>query len=284
MRIKSLLYLGLIILLLSSCDKVEEPYIEEVTFDCIYGASDLPVRKFLIEDFTGWNCQNCPQATREIESLIKRYPCHIVAIGVHAGYFGYTTGGPDFTTDVGYELGGDGTNLGFFNVILQPIGVLNRKSWDDEFRVQHTEWEDSIVSFLENHHLSKIGIQIENNYNAESKELSSIITTTAYEKEVGKLSLVVYLTESHIIGTQKDGSLTIEDYEHNHVLRAGLNSTWGEVISDVDSVATNTVFTNNLSLILDNDWVPENCKVIAFISNTETKEIIQVEEHEVIEE
>ena len=277
----------LMITFLFSCDDVEGPYIEGTPFDCNY-VSELPIRKILIEDFTGWNCPNCPSAAVIIESISERYPCHIIPIAVHAGGFAYYSGGPDFTTDIGYEIGGDGSAAdatGFFNVIGQPVGVMNRIMWEEgEYKLERQVWEDNMVSLLEQNKFSTIGIEIENDFDAGSRELNTTVKTTTFGEINHPMSLVVYILESHIIGKQKNGSETIENYEHNHVLRGGFNGTWGESISTSLSVSTDIEFENTYSMTLDTAWVPENCHVVAFISNTETLEVIQVEEHHVISE
>ena len=282
---KSIKYILIIItaVFIYSCDIFDGPYIEKTSFDCNYD-SELPIRKILIEDFTGWKCTNCPQAALEIEDLTNRFPCHIIGIGIHAGYFANVSGGPDFTTDIGFELGGDGnSSYGFFNVGNQPIGVINRRNWDNEFKLDYNTWGDSIITFLEEDVLSNIGIEIETGFDAVSKELTVDVATKTYGEVDAKLSLIVYLIESHIIAPQENGSELDENYEHNHVLRAGLNGTWGEEISTLVPVSSNTTFNNSLSFTLANEWVADNCEVIAIVTNTETKEVIQVEEHEVID-
>lgn len=266
-----------------SCDTVEGPFIEKTSFDCNYD-SELPIRKILIEDFTGWKCTNCPQAAQEIEDLKNRYPCHIVGIGVHAGFFAnLIIGDPDFTTDIGFELGGNGNDdFGFFEVLSQPTGVINRISRDGDYKLDYSTWGDNVVALLEEDVLSDIGIEIETDFDDASKELTVDVSTKTYGEVDAKLSLIVYLTESHIIAPQENGSELDENYEHNHVLRAGLNGTWGEEISTTTPVLSNTTFNNSLSFTFADEWVPDNCEVIVIISNTETKEIIQVEEHGVI--
>lgn len=288
MKFYSRILIVVVALFAFGCDTVEGPYIEGTLYDCNYQQAFpvKPIRKILIEDFTGWNCPNCPEAARIIEDIADRYPCHLVSIAIHAGYFTYGflgEGGPEFTTDVGFELGGDGTaESGFFNVSLQPIGVMDRKQWNDEFKIAKELWADSLVSFLSENVFSNIGIEISNEFDTPSNTLTSTITTKTYGIIESKLSLVVYLTESHILGKQVDGSQTLYDYEHNHVLRAGLNGTWGEEISSASSVASNATFTNSFTSIFADEWIPQNCKVIAFVTNTETKEVIQVEEMEVV--
>lgn len=43
-------------------------------------------RVVLIEDFTGVKCPNCPNAAREITSLMGRYPKNVVAVAYHTEF------------------------------------------------------------------------------------------------------------------------------------------------------------------------------------------------------
>ena len=114
----------------------------------------------------------------------------------------------------------------------------------------------------------------------------------------GNYNLVVCLTESNILNWQQDTdgpNLDVEDYEHNHVLRA-------ELIDQALSTSTNYVAGLELENIINYDlvdleqsnieysnadlfgngeagkWNANNISVVAHIYNTSTKEIVQVEE------
>ncbi len=63
---------------------------------------------------------------------------------------------------------------------------------------------------------------------------------------------------------------------HNHVLRVGITETFGIPIFS-NPLATNDEDTKTLNITLDSEWVADNCEVVAFIYNDETKEIINCE-------
>jgi len=116
-NIRNISVILLVIIIITSCDKVEGPYIEGNPYSGIYD-SDLPIRKILLEDFTGFGCVNCPRANEEIHKLQDRYGDHLIPIAVHAGWFAtpFTSSDPDFRTSVGRELGGNGNDsLGVFS-------------------------------------------------------------------------------------------------------------------------------------------------------------------------
>ena len=285
MKIKYI-FLILIAGLFYTCDVIDEPFEELSQFDCDYDAGK-PIRKILIEDFTGWDCPNCLQAARDIEDIVEKYPCHVVAIGIHAGYFANIAGGPDFTTQIGYDLGGDGssaTNTGFFEIADQPMGVINRINWGSDYKLDRNVWSQTVHDLLTQDYRSNLSIEIENQFNEATREVTTNIVCTTFGEIQSKLNLVVYVIESNIVGKQKDGGTLIKDYIHNHVLRGGFNGTWGEEISSSPSVAANTEFANVYTMTLDEEWVPVNCQVVAFVTNSETKEVYQVEEQEVIHE
>ena len=109
-------------------------------------------------------------------------------------------------------------------------------------------------------------------------------------------NLVICLAENNIINWQKDGVDNVEDYVHNHVLRSVL-------IDDAISESTNLVGGEQIVSTIEYDlqtleqfnidysnetaeagngnaggWNAANISVIAFIYNTNTNEIVQVEE------
>ncbi len=273
-----------IIVFVSGCDTVEEPYIEGNPFTGEYD-SDLPIRKLLIEDFTGWACVNCPRASEEIHKLQESYGGHVVAIGVHAGFFADPNlgGGPDFRTDVGLELGGDGMfSSGFFNIAEQPIGVINRRNTGGDYLIADVEWSKEIFDILTINKFADINIELEITYDEPTKELEINVHSESLIELNSKLNLSVYLIENNIVGKQKDGSETIEDYVHQHVLRAGINGTWGNEISIITPLPKNTEFDNDFTYTIDDEWDISNCAIVAFIYDSETLEIIQVEESDLV--
>lgn len=80
MKIKTLLYTTAAgLLTLASCDTVSENdryiYVEEAEVQ----------RCVLLEDFTGQQCPNCPNAAVETNKLQESYPNSVIAVAIHGG-------------------------------------------------------------------------------------------------------------------------------------------------------------------------------------------------------
>ena len=88
-----------------------------------------------------------------------------------------------------------------------------------------------------------------------------------------ELSLTVLVIEDKIYTTQmKQGEGEIENYEQNHVLRDIITDAWG---IDVDANGQQgTKRMVRLNFELRSDCVPENCHLVAFVSDKATRKII----------
>ncbi len=68
-----------------------------------------------------------------------------------------------------------------------------------------------------------------------------------------------------------------------NVLRGSLNGDWGEDVADGQAIVKGEKYEKSYPIVFKPGWVAKNCHVVAFVYNTETKSILQVEEKEVIE-
>ena len=88
MNIHNIIYVlfSLIASAFVACDTIEENerYIEKEIVET--------KRNVLLEDFTGQNCPNCPQAHRVVNALKEQYGESVVAVSIHAGHFAYEEG------------------------------------------------------------------------------------------------------------------------------------------------------------------------------------------------
>jgi hypothetical protein len=89
--------------------------------------------------------------------------------------------------------------------------------------------------------------------------------------------------QDSIVSPQKDidspGGKNL-NYVHNHMLRKGLTPAFGESIASNPN-ATSPEITKSYSLVLQPDWDPAHCKIIAYIYKVSNYEIIQVQEKHV---
>lgn len=221
----------------------------------------------LIEDFTGWNCPNCPEGTSILNSLKETYGERLIVSAVHQGSFAKPkaeNNNLDLRTPYGDELGNR------FNLKSWPQAVINRKIGP----LGRGDWETKIQEcFANSAHLMNISLGAENT----QQGLLVSLQVEAVKDVNEALMVTLFITESDIHGVQNNQGTMIEDYSFQHVLRnnpivdmplatTGLNGG--------DKVSKNYYFTSDKSLNLN------NCAVVAFVSNS-AGEVLQVNEIEI---
>jgi len=278
------------ILIITSCDIVEGPYLTDETINPIDTTTNTYVKKVLVEDFTGHKCPNCPDAARELDAIHDIYGEQIIGMAIHVSAFAK----PNHSSQEGYQYdfrtkwGHDWDAFYGISAMGLPRGMVNRIGYPDNHRLSKDEWAAEVSNELNKE--VDFGITINTTTNSitiDSKVLNNIN---------GDYNLAVCLTESNIINWQKDGGENVEDYIHNHVLRTVLkdeslssssNYIAGQQIetlinydlatleqSNVDYSANTAELGNGIA----GEWEAENMSVVAYIYNTTTKEIMQVEE------
>ena len=74
----------------------------------------------------------------------------------------------------------------------------------------------------------------------------------------------------------------IFDYVHNHVLRTAITSTWGNPVSTIGTANPESV-VKTFKHIVNEAYIAENCTVVAFVYDDDTKEVLQAVEADVIQ-
>ena len=264
-----------------SCDKIEEgEYIKE-------GSNIWYGRKIVILDFTGHKCGNCPKGHKAINALEEKFGEAVVPIAVHCTYYGNTNpyASPhttdtsfnyDFRCEEGIFLGGGDTDGGYMDLDAVPAGLINTfnpalinnstNGWATDFAKYYSTYPE--FSFEVSTAFADSAIS------ADIKLRSEVVTSR-------KLSLVAYVIEDGIVGWQFDYESTpqeIGNYVHNHVLRTSLNGVFGEEVkADNAQLSAGDVIEKSYSKAVRPDWNVANCKVVAFVYDTDTKEILQAD-------
>ena len=282
-----------IILIITSCDVVEGPYMSDTVISPIDTITNTYLKKVLIEDFTGHLCPNCPDAARELDAIHDIYGDQIIGMALHVTKsFARpypASQAPSFQYDFRTNWGDDWDAFyGISNAGL-PRGMVNRIGFPDSHKLGKNEWANAVVNELAKD--PDFGITINTTTN------SITINTKVLNSINSDYNLVVCLTESNIINWQKDGQENVENYEHNHVLRTVLldevlsNSTnyvAGQEIEktkeyDLDALEQLNInySINNISELGNGNaggWNANNMSVITYIYNSNTKEIVQAQE------
>lgn len=253
---------------LSSCDDISEQDrfipVERPTVE----------RVVLAMDFTGMRCVNCPNAATTLHQSMEKYPGSVIVVGIHA------QAASDFTLPIGpLDLRAPVSDVyyNYFKPAALPSASINGGTV-----LSGTEL--SIWTTTIDNEISKpapADVALTSNYNAETRELTVDYTVTFNQLYSPETSILLWITESDIIGPQMTTSGITLQYEHNHVLRASLNGDWGESLGS--GFVTEQTLTGTASITLDENWVAENCEVVGFIFNTGDRAVQQAASVEVVE-
>lgn len=231
------------------------------------------IQKVLVEDFTGHKCGFCPKAHEELTSLKNVYGAQLVPMAIHFGYYTEVDANypDDFTTPVADAIGNA------FSVIFTPIGMVNRIEKSSSGKLfDYGEWDAKISQLISQN--PKVGIAL--NADMVNNKIVAEIYVKAFEQVDTALKIQAFVTESHIISKQLyygHDPEVIENYEHNHVLRASLNGFWGENLTDVPFIQ-NQIVNKSMNYNIDPTWNTNNLSIIVMVYNDVSKTILQVEE------
>jgi hypothetical protein len=244
------------------------------------------VRNIFIEDYTGHTCGNCPQAAMMITSLKAIYKERVISMAVHAGHFAdpYPPQAPfytyDFRTPVGDELD-DHFNISNAG---NPNGMVNRKKYNGNIIVSYPDWDDYVYAIVASGKPPDAGIKIENTYSASDSTLNIKVKSGFFNNLSSTYKLCVFLIEDSIQNWQKKypplTPLDDSTYWHRDVLRGSANGTWGDILSPSTK---GTIIEKNYSMTVKNEYRAAYCKVVAFIYEETTEEILQSKEAPIIQ-
>lgn len=277
-------------LFFSACEEIppnvdlESQAITDTTF--ITTVAEPQAKKVLIEEFSGVRCVNCPEANEVTERILTDKNGRLIALTIHAGpptlVLPYPESLANYVIDEGTTLA---TSLEVQGLPTASIDRVQFSGRNSITLVNSATWEARIDEQLAV--TTPVNINLTKNYEEESRLLQAFVELayTAAVSEDHFISLA--LSESHIIDAQLKpdesgvGKVTL-DYEHNHLLRDMLTPVTGVAV-DAEKVAGRVVI-KGFEIVLPDNWVAENCHLIAFVhENGAVKRVIQAEEIGVVE-
>ena len=294
---------GILLFNITSCDIIEGPYLIDNNTNPV--DTNTFVKKVLIEDFTGHRCPNCPAAAEELVSLQDFYGDRVIGIAIHPSSQAFSTPSPltasSYTYDFRTQFGDDIDNIFEITTVGLPRGMVNRTGFDTQHQLGKDEWSSIVQMELEKAPI--FGITLSSNVSNGNGTISitaEALTNINLDKKekIEDYNIVICLTEKNIVQWQKDNTAgDIEDYEHNHVLRTMINTTFGESIGNSfvdgdiwekdysiditnlentnENYSLNTLFMGNGNC---KEWNEDNMEIVVYIYNTSNYEIVQVEE------
>jgi thiol-disulfide isomerase/thioredoxin len=261
------------IALIPGCDIVEEPYLVQVGDNDTNGTG-VHFRKVLLEDYTGQKCPNCPEAAEIAHNLQTIYGDKVVVIALHAGFYSVPEETGNFTADYRTSVGND-LNA-YFAFPAYPMGMVNRTAFSGSTILLKDSWESAVEAQLELD--PEASIEITNTYFPSDRKLDCTVETEFLTDKEGIYNICVFVMESLIVSPQQTEGGVVTDYVHNHMLRASMNGTWGELVGADGSAVNGVKVSNSYTMNLPAGWNDVNCAVVAFVYNNETLEVVQAEE------
>lgn len=291
-KIKIILLIAITGYIIHSCDKIDPPYVKDGggtdTVACPvpdFPLNNNPVRKVLLEEFTGHQCPNCPKGQQKVKELMTKYGEQLNVVSIHAGVFsevdsanGYTT---DFRTAEGTIINDDfdAGNLGY------PSGMINRVEKSAGNRIlSRFEWEGAMDSMMNVNPF--VDLQIITDYDDAERKLCTHVQTEYLHDITKNLNLVIYILEDSIVAKQTNNDPTIgttpaiDDYVHMHVLRGTVSGAYGKVLNN-EPVTTGTKIIKSYKTILPGEWDEHHISVLAYVYYQDGLVILQSETHHI---
>ncbi|WP_294821753.1 Omp28-related outer membrane protein [uncultured Flavobacterium sp.] len=221
------------------------------------GSESNFVKRVLIEDYTGTWCGYCPRVAFGVEQA-KALSDKVVAVAIHRP--SSNTSSPVYdpynydTSELENTLDAEG----------YPKGFLNRKI---QWQFPEPEKIGQVIGLTQGNN-PKMGLAMQTAVTGGTVNLDVKVKFAA---DFSNLKLVVYVLENGLIYDQHnyttyyDGVDILEDFEHNHVLRAVLTPLLGESINSSESFVNN-VFTRSFSIpVPSNVANAANMEFVAFV-------------------
>ncbi len=235
-----------------------------VTLNVVALSNGSYVHKVLLEEYSGTWCGNCPRLLYGIDLLMQQTN-KVIFVGTHL------FGNDPFITSQGNSLA---QSQGVSGV---PNGKINRTlNWNGPQYENVNQVINEILPF------ATAGLAINSTITNNSLNINVKFN---YKEALGaNAKLTVYITEDKRYFTQSNysanlygGLSSIPNFEYHSVLRAVVSSIAGD-----DVASSGTANEKNYSLAVPTTILNiANAKVVAFLTNTATGKVVNVQEAKV---
>lgn len=267
-------------LIFSSCDRIEND--NRLIFSGAVGEwyDGTPVEdhthRALLEKYTGVRCVNCPTADVEISNSLQHFGHSLIAVSIHDSctFTRPYEGDPDMRTSDGNELS---HFFGVFNGDYPNALVSRTKKNTGEWDLfTPTAGVDTRVETIVN---TPAAIALD--VTAQAVDNDGNITIKAsiefLESCSDTLTLTLFVMEDGIVASQLSTEGKINGYVHNHILR-DIITDWRGTEIQADGKAGTCRYAIFQYKIDTTQWNPENCHIVAFVSNKNTMLVLNAAE------
>jgi hypothetical protein len=279
------LLIATLLLIAVSCNKIDTSKevftiikpVEVTPWDPEYAKT--VIQKIYVEEFTGHACTFCPAGAEILHSLMVE-DSTIVATAIHCtalanpGKFPFDK---DYKTPMGDIIGTD------FKIAGLPKATINRMEVSaNTWGIDRNKWRSAIAEIDRNN--VKAGIELKCSVDEQKNEIEARVSVTIIKKIENPVQLCLILQQDSIISGQIDGSNYIDEYVHNHVLRAGFNGNYGIKLTPNGIIQEQNKYSTTFKINFENSFpylnipiIINHCSVVAYLIDMKTKEVLQVE-------
>ena len=231
-------------------------------------AQEVPTffpRKFLLEHFTSANCNQCPMGMKYIVEYLDKQTTPYIWVSHHAVY-----GTDEYTIPASNAIA-----MNYLGMNTVPSVVFNRSEQDGLMVIGAWSIENLVV---EDDTVAEASVVIEHQFDAATRRLDITVSGQVANTERTEYLLTILIKENRLVGKQEDAYCSWKgakwkEYMHPRVVRDFVTATFGDTVK-----VKNQAYSYSMSYIVDDEWVAENCCVVAYLTPLEKSPVINAEQ------
>lgn len=220
-------------------------------------------RRTLMEHFSGASCGYCPYGMNQIVDYINTQVPDIIWVSHHS------YGKDEYTIPENNHI------ASIFNITGAPYVVLNRTKYTgntiplDPGSLSRVDLTDTVA---------EASVHIDHSFDPATRLLNITVSGEVAHTVDTTYLLTVLIKENHLVGPQMDQLQTWKqsmwlEYMHVRVVRDALTASYGDSIHVHDQA-----YSHTLSYTVDEEWVAENCCIVAYLTPLNKRPIINAEQ------
>ena len=222
-------------------------------------------RKFLLEHFTSANCNQCPMGMKYIVEYLDRQTTPYIWVSHHAVY-----GTDEYTIPASNAIA-----MNYLGMNTVPSVVFNRSKQDGLMVIGAWDIENLVV---EDDTVAEASVMIEHQYDAATRRLDITVSGQVANMDRTAYLLSILIKENGLVGKQEDAYCSWKgkkwkEYMHPRVVRDFVTATFGDTVR-----VENQAYSYSVSYVVENEWVAENCCVVAYLTPLDKTPIINAEQ------
>lgn len=227
-------------------------------------------RKFLLEHFTSANCNMCPLGMKYIAEYLDKQTTPYIWVSHHAVY-----GTDEYTIPASNAIA-----MNYLGMNQVPRVVFNRTEQDGMMVIDAWSIENLLVK---DDTVAEASVVIEHQFDAATRRLDVTVSGQVANPGRKEYLLSILIKENGLVGRQEDAysswkGAKWQEYMHPRVVRDMVTATFGDTVK-----VKNQAYSYTTSYVIDNEWVAENCCVVAYLTPLEKSPVINAEQAPLVE-